>query len=122
MQELQVSFSSWYHTYAQLERQGNIVLYRRFPRASGNVCHEVALVSIVPAHVSPTGFDVPDTEVYPDEGGLARSLWRYDSLQDAQQQFRRLVTRAAQPATAQPATVVVVRAAPQEDVSQDGSP
>ncbi len=102
MQELQVSFSSRYHTYAQLERQGNIVLYRRFPRASGNVCHEVAVVRIMPAHISPTGFDVPDVEVYPAEDALDRTLWRFDSRQDAEQQFRRVVNRAAQAAAEQP--------------------
>ena len=100
MQELQVSFSSRYHTYAQLERQGNIVLYRRFPRASGNVCHEVAVVRIMPAHISPTGFDVPDVEVYPAEDALDRTLWRYDSEYDARNQMTRVLLRAAAKAQA----------------------
>ena len=116
MQELQVSFSGKYSTYAQIARQGNIVLYRRFPRASGNVCHEVAVVRIMPAHVSPAGFDIDDKEVYPKEDELDTGLWRYDSLRDAEQQFRRLVTRAAQPATAQ-----VVHAGLQEGAGESGS-
>ena len=121
MQELPEKFSEKYFSYEQIAREGNIVLCKRIPRASGHISHEVAIISIRPAHVSAAGFDVPDTEVYPAEGALDSTLWRFDSLRDAEQQFRRLVNRAAQPATDQPAPVVVVHAGLQEDVSQGGS-
>jgi len=122
MQELQVSFSSRYSTYAQLERQGDIVMYRRFPRTAGHATYEVAVISVEPAHVSAAGFAIDDTETYPDESALGHTLWRFDSLHDAQQQFKRLCTMASQPATDQPAPVVVVRAAPQEDAAESRTP
>ncbi|SRR6266481_1850734 len=122
MQQLPGEFTTRYYNYSQLAREGNIVLMRRVPRASGRVCHEVALVGIVPAHVSAAGFAIDDTEVYPQDEAMDNSLWRYDSLRDAEQQFKRLCTRAAQPATDQPAPVVVVHAGLQEDAGQGGTP
>jgi hypothetical protein len=124
MQQLPAEFTARYFRYIQIERQGDIVLVRRIPKTSGHVTHEVAIISVEPAHVSAAGFEVPDTEAYPasDEGALDRTLWRYDSLRDAEQQFKRVVGRAAQAATDQPAPVVVVHAGLQEDAGESGPP
>jgi hypothetical protein len=84
-------------------REGNIAIFRRIPKGAGHVQHEVAVISVVPAHLSPTGFEIDDSETYPDEHEIGSALWRYDSLGDAQQQFRRLVTRATQPVDEPPA-------------------
>jgi len=84
------------------------------------VTHEVAVLSVVPAHISAAGFAIDDTEVYPDERALDNGLWRFDAEHDARNQMTRALLRAVAAAAA-PAASAASAATAHAGLQQDGS-
>jgi hypothetical protein len=68
MVPLPTQFDDSVFTYTQVERLGDIAIYRQTHKASQVERYEVVKIRVRPAHTWPNGTTTPEHEAYPGAG------------------------------------------------------
>lgn len=66
MQPIATEFAEGNYRYTQIERQGDVAIYRQTHKENPKVIrYEVVRIRVAPAHTWPNGMVSPEREVYP---------------------------------------------------------
>jgi len=81
--------------YTQVERHGEIAIFRQTHKASQVERYEVVKIRVRPAHTWPNGTETPEHEAYPGAQSWGTLGWTCFTLADAQTLAQQLRERAA---------------------------
>lgn len=84
MLPLPTEFDERLFHYAQVEREGDIAIFRQTHKASGHGRFEVVLIRVQKEHTWPTGVTTPEKEAYPGSTSWGRLGQTCYTLAEAQ--------------------------------------
>jgi hypothetical protein len=84
MQALPVMFHDKTFAYTQVEREGDIAIYRQTHKAGAVDRYEVVRIRVEKEHVWPNGDISPERETYPGSNAWGRYGWTFFTLDAAQ--------------------------------------
>ena len=96
METLPLSFRDRGFLYDQLERQGDVALYRQTNHA-GIVRYEVVRIRIQREHTWPNGTTTPEKEAYPGSNAGGTLGWTFLERSLAEAKLRALQGQPAEP-------------------------
>jgi hypothetical protein len=94
MELLPLTFTERGFAYQQIERQGDVAIYRQTNHA-GVVRYEVIRIRIQREHTWPNGTTTPEKEAYPGSNAWGTLAWTLYTLADAQALAQQLQERTA---------------------------
>ena len=80
-------------TYAQIERQGDLAIYRQQRHGSHIQRYEVIVIRFQPAHTFPSGHVKPEGEAYPNSNAWGRDGWTFHTLTEGQAWLGQLASK-----------------------------
>ena len=84
MKPVALIFEEGKFRYTQLERHGDLAIYRQELKSSGVKRYEVVRIRTAGEHVWPNGTTSPKREVYPGRHAWGKDGWTFFTLADAQ--------------------------------------
>ena len=96
MEPLETTFTKYAYRYEQVERQGDVAIFRQTHKENAAVVRfEVVKVHIQPEHVWPNGTMTPEKEAMPGSSSWGRDGWTCWDLPQAQALMAALQTKVA---------------------------
>ena len=92
MQPVDVTFDLGNYRYTQIERMGDIAVYRQEHKQALVTRYEVVRIRVMPEHTWPNGDVTPEHEFYPSASAWGREGWTCFTLEEAQAQARSLAS------------------------------
>jgi hypothetical protein len=95
MLPLATQFEDATFTYTQIERHGDLAIFRQTHKASQVERYEVVQIRVRPAHTWSNGTTTPEHEAYPGAQSWGTLGWTCFTLADAQALAQQLQQRTA---------------------------
>lgn len=90
MQPIEAQFEDRTFRYEQLERQGEVAIYRQAHKASQVSRFEVIRIRVQREHTWPDGTVTPEKEAYPSSNSCGRWGWTFYTLPEARAKLAEL--------------------------------